>query len=420
VVLAIAGVAALAVTLFAIPLALALQRSYRDDELLRLQRDTVASTRQIDLGTPSGDPVELPSGPRALAVYDATGRRIAGRGGPARADSLTRAALREQRPAARSAGGRLEVAVPLVVGERVAGAVSAERSDAVVARRAHRAWLALAGLALAVVALATGAAVLLARRLAGPLERLAGAARRLGDGDFGARAPRAGVREVDEVGAALDLTAQRLDDLVTRERAFSADASHQLRTPLAALRLELEALALRAEAPPELEAALAQVDRLQNTIDTLLAVGRDAQPGTATADLRTLLDAAERRWRGPLAADGRPLHVRVDAADPVARAAPRVVDEILDVLLTNAHHHGSGPVTATLRDTGGWLALEVADEGPGFAIAPEEAFARRSSSNGGHGIGLALARSLAHAEGGRVDVVDAGPHPVVRLLVRGR
>ncbi|MEA2134781.1 MAG: hypothetical protein QOC68_2690, partial [Solirubrobacteraceae bacterium] len=172
VVLAIAGVAALAVTLFAIPLALALQRSYRDDELLRLQRDTVAATRQIDLGTPSGDPVELPSGPRALAVYDATGRRIAGRGGPARADSLTRAALREQRPAARSAGGRLEVAVPLVVGERVAGAVSAERSDAVVARRAHRAWLALAGLALAVVALATGAAVLLARRLAGPLERL--------------------------------------------------------------------------------------------------------------------------------------------------------------------------------------------------------------------------------------------------------
>jgi signal transduction histidine kinase len=96
-----------------------------------------------------------------------------------------------------------------------------------------------------------------------------------------------------------------------------------------------------------------------------------------------------------------------------------VVDEILDVLLTNAHHHGSGPVTATLRDTGGWLALEVADEGPGFAIAPEEAFARRSSSNGGHGIGLALARSLAHAEGARVDVVDPGPHPIVRLLVRG-
>jgi signal transduction histidine kinase len=143
----------------------------------------------------------------------------------------------------------------------------------------------------------------------------------------------------------------------------------------------------------------------------------DEQP-TGPDDLRALLDAAERRWRGPLAADGRPLHVRIDAADPIARAAPRVVDEILDVLLTNAQRHGAGPVTATLRDTAAWLALEVADEGPGFGLVPEEAFARRGSSNGGHGIGLALARSLAHAEGGRVDVVDPGPHPVVRLLVR--
>jgi signal transduction histidine kinase len=410
-----AGLAAVAVIAFAIPLALALERTYRDDELLRLQRDAVAATRAIDLGASADDPVELPSSPRALAVYDASGRRIAGRAGPARADQLTRDAIARRRQGDRAADGRLLVAVPLVVGERVSGALRAERSDAVVTARARRAWLALAALALAVLALATAAAVLLARRLAAPLERLAGAARRLGDGDFGARAPRAGVAEVDDVGVALDATAQRLDDLVTRERAFSADASHQLRTPLAALRLELEALELRGE---ELPAALAQVDRLQETVDTLLAVARDTQPGTATADLGALVDGAERRWRGPLAADGRPLRVLVSAADPVARAAPRVVDEILDVLLANAHRHGEGLVSATVRDAAGWLAVEVADEGPGFAVAPEEAFARRTGSNGGHGIGLALARSLAHAEGGRVEIVDAGPRPVVRLLIR--
>ena len=413
--LAIAGVAALAVILFAIPLALALARSYRNEELLRLQRDAVAATRAIDVGASAGDPIELPTAPRAMAVYDASGRRVAGRGGPARADALTREASGSRRPADHAAGGRLVVAVPLVVGERVSGALRAERSDAAVTTRAHRAWLGLAALALAVLALATAAAFLLARRLAAPLERLAGAARRLGDGDFGARAPRAGVRELDEVGAALNATAARLDELVARERAFSADASHQLRTPLAALRLELEALELRGE---ELPAALAQVDRLQETIDTLLAVARDAQTGTATADLGTLIDAAERRWRGSLAADGRPLRVQVTAADPVARAAPRVVDEILDVLLANAQRHGEGLVTATVRDAAGWLAIEVADEGAGFAMAPEEAFARRAGSNGGYGIGLALARSLAHAEGGRVEVVDAGPHPVVRLLIR--
>ncbi|MEO8689231.1 MAG: HAMP domain-containing sensor histidine kinase [Solirubrobacteraceae bacterium] len=413
--IAIAGVAALAVTLFAIPLSLALERSYRDDELLRLQRDAFAATRAIDVSTTGGDPIELPASPRAIAVYDGSGRRVAGRVGPARADALTRAANARRRPLDLATDGRLVVAVPLVVGERVSGALRAERSDAVVASRAHRAWLALAGLALAVLALATTAAFLVARRLAAPLERLAGAARRLGDGDFGARAPRAGVAEVDEVGAALDATAQRLDGLVTRERSFSADASHQLRTPLAALRLELEALELRGE---ELPAALAQVDRLQETIDTLLAVARDTQPGSATADLGALVDGAERRWRGPLAADGRPLRVLVTAVDPVARAAPRVVDEILDVLLANAHRHGDGLVTATVRDAAGRLAVEVADEGEGFAVAPEEAFARRGGSNGGHGIGLALARSLAHAEGGRLEVVEPGRHPVVRLLIR--
>jgi signal transduction histidine kinase len=71
-----------------------------------------------------------------------------------------------------------------------------------------------------------------------------------------------------------------------------------------------------------------------------------------------------------------------------------------------------------VRDAAGWLAVEVTDEGPGFAIAPTAAFARRAGTNGGHGIGLALAQSLAHAEGGRLEIVEAGPSPVVRLLVR--
>src|SRR5207244_477593 len=111
-------------------------------------------------------------------------------------------------------------------GERVTGVIRAEASDAVVVRRAHRAWRALAGAAAAVLLLALLAAVALARRLAGPLERVAVAARRLGDGDFSVRAPRGAVREVDAVAEALDATAGRLDDLISRERRFSADASH--------------------------------------------------------------------------------------------------------------------------------------------------------------------------------------------------
>ena len=236
-ILAIAGVAAAAVALLAIPLGLVLQNNYRDDELLRLQRDTVAATREIDLSS-GHDPVEVPPTTDDLAVYDQNGKRVAGRG-PMVGDPLVREAIRSGRIADQHTEGQFAVAVPLLTNERVTGAARAVRDDGAAASRTHRAWLALAGFAIGIVILAIFAALLLSRRLASPLERLAGAARRLGHGDFSVRSPRTGVAEADAVGEALDATAERLGDLVSRERAFSSNASHQLRTPLAALRLEL-------------------------------------------------------------------------------------------------------------------------------------------------------------------------------------
>jgi len=413
-VLAIAGVASLAVVLFAIPLAVVIERSYRQQELLRLQRDAVAATRSIDV-TGGADPVELPAGTDGLGVYDRRARRLAGVGPPA-ADRLVRAALRTGHPADATGSGLLLVAVPLVVGERVHGALRATRTDAKVGERAHRAWLELAGLGALLVALATGAALVLGTRLTAPLGRLAVTARRLGDGDFSARAPRAGVRELDDVAAALNTTAARLDDLVSRERAFSADASHQLRTPLASLRLELESLELRAGATEEVAAALAQVDRLQTTIDTLLAVARDTERD-ATADLVVLVDEVAGRWRPQLAAESRPLRVRIEARTAVVRASPAVLTEVLDVLLDNARRHGAGAVEVTVRATSGSLAVDVADEGPGLDV-PDAAFSRRRAAADGHGIGLALARSLAHAEGARLVVSRAVPHPIFTVLMR--
>ncbi len=414
--IAIAVVAAGAVTLFALPLGVAIRRSYRDEELLRLQRDTVAATRRIDLGTAGRDAVELPPSSDALTVYDLGARRVSGNG-PAAGDDLVRSSLRSGRSTSRTAGNALVVAVPLLTRERVSGVVRAARADDGVERSARRAWLALLGLGLGVVGLATLAALLLGRRLAAPLERLARAAGRLGSGDFSARAPRSGVAEVDDVASALDRTAARLDDLVSRERAFSADASHQLRTPLAALRIELEAMELRGDATVELRAALAQVDRLQGTVDTLLSVARDAPRDEARADLVVLVDEAAERWRGPLAAAGRPLRTVIAVRPAVAGVASGVVSEILDVLLDNARRHGGGAVVLTVRDAEGWLAVEVGDEGDGFPGDPEAAFARRSGGAKGHGIGLALARSLAHAEGGRLSVARPGPEPVVQLLL---
>jgi signal transduction histidine kinase len=270
----------------------------------------------------------------------------------------------------------------------------------------------LAAGAIGLIALAVLAALILGRRLASPLERLATAAGRLGEGDFAARAPRAGVGELDAVADALDSTARRLHELLARERAFSADASHQLRTPLAALRLELEALELRGD---DVSAALAQVDRLERTIETLLAVARDTSQRDARADLAELADDLQQRWHAPLAKDGRPLRVAIDVHEHVAKASSLVIGEALNVLVENALQHGAGPVTITVRDAGEALAVDVADAGSGFENDPETAFARRTGD--GRGIGLALARSLIQAEGGRLIVTRAAPDPVLTMLL---
>jgi signal transduction histidine kinase len=414
-VLAIAGVAAGAVLLFALPLAAVLERSYRDEELLRLQRDAIAATRAIDVSSGSPDHIELPRFSGQIGIYAVNGLRIAGVG-PPRADQATRGVMRRHTPAASAPGGQLVVAVPLLNGERITGAVRTQRSQASVSRQAHEAWLELAGLGCAVVVLAALAALALGRRLARPLERLAAAARRVGEGDFSARAEPTNIAEIDLVGEALNRSSRRIDELVSRERTFSADASHQMRTPVAALRLELEAAALGSSAAqPELAAALAQVDRLESTIETLLAVARGSPTGEQKADLNAAVFDLEQRWRGPLAAEGRPLRTNVEVERAVAAISPAVLAEITEVLLQNAHAHGAGAVTVGLRGIDEAFVLEVSDQGPGFGPDAEEAF-RRGTGNG-HGIGLALARSLAHAEGARLQITRSGPSPAVSLMI---
>ena len=416
VVVAIAAVAVVSVLALALPLARALQVGNRNEELLRLSRDAAAATRRIDISaSPRDDPIELPRVRALLALYGRDARRVAG-DGPPDAPPLVRAVLRTGRPAEAAAAGRVVAVVPLYAGERVAGALRAERSDARAAAATRHAWLLLGLAALAIIAGAIAAAIVLGRRLAAPLERLAADAERLGRGDFAVRATGSGIHEIDAVGGALDTTAQRLDALVQRERAFTADASHQLRTPLQALRIELEGMELRGVDAPELAPAIAQVDRLQGTVATLLALARDTNVPDAEADLGDVLEELADRWTGPLARDGRPLRLSVPPVSPRAAASRAAVEEILEVLLDNAHRHGAGGVTVSVRSWPGWVGIDVADEGPGLGDDPEACFAR-APSTAGHGIGLALARSLAHAEAGRL-TSRAGPAPVVSLILR--
>ena len=381
-----------------------LARRYRDEELLRLQRDTVAATRADRPVAPARRPGRAAAqSDDALAVYDRAGRRVAGSGPATRRRGGPRGA-RSGRPRRRAHGGRLVVAVPLRRRRaRQPARCAPTRADG--GRRARRrtapGWRSPASPpALIARGDRRGAR---ARRGAWPrpLERLGGRGpppRRRATSRSARRAP--GVAEVDAVGRALDATAARLDELVARERAFSADASHQLRTPLAALRLELEALELRGGDRAELDAALRQVDRLQATIDTLLAVARDAPRPDDVADLAR----AGRRRRGALARPaGAPRRGRCTSqrprGHPTARASRRVVDEILDVLVDNAARHGAGAVTLTVRELDGWLARRRRRRGPRLRRRSRARVRARRTGGDGHGIGLALARSLAARRG---------------------
>jgi signal transduction histidine kinase len=165
-----------------------------------------------------------------------------------------------------------------------------------------------------------------------------------------------------------------------------------------------------------LDTAITRGRRLQTTIDDLLALRRDA--GRAGAiDVEVEVRAAADRWRQPLATRSRHIVVDVRPGLTPVIASGAAVRQILDVLLDNALQHGRGTVTLIVSDVGEGAAVEVVDDGDGLPGEAEDAFVRRSGGANGNGIGLALARSLAEADGGRLLVRRAGPRPVFALLL---
>jgi signal transduction histidine kinase len=274
----------------------------------------------------------------------------------------------------------------------------------------------------AVVLLLAGlAAFLLSRRLTRPLDALAQGARLLGEGDFTVRTKRVGLREIDAVGESLDVTAQRLGGLLERERAFSSNASHQIRTPLAAVRLNLETLppGRDEQSTRVIRETVGQLDRLESTVNQLLALTRDVEPGQGRLDVTEVLGELTNKWQVLAQRAGRPLRVTCNDGLLDVRASAASLTHVLDVLLENALQHGAGNIEVRVRQAGRGIAIDVHDEGPGISGDPEAVFERRSVSAQGHGIGLALARSLVEADGGRLELTFAGPGPVFSVVLPG-
>lgn len=297
-----------------------------------------------------------------------------------------------------------------------AGEVAVSRDRSAVDARVAEAILPLVVLGLALVALSILAGIAFSRLLSRPFQRLATAAEELGTGRFDVEVPHSRVPEAEAIGDALRRSATQLDDLVTRERDRSVRASHELMTPVAAVRLELEDLALWPQTPPELAEeirhAVGSLDQLAGRIEEVLRGDRAQRLGAArSVDLRDLAAAALQRWRPRVEAAGRHLHLSDGRPVPVTVLGDEVA-QVVDGLLAEALEHGQGTITLDVGREPTYVRISVRDEGPRRGDA--DVLHRREGA--GTATGLALAAERAEALGGYVVVPDGPTASLVLML----
>ena len=415
----------LAIVSLGVPLALSLRDRVNAEvhsEALN-QADVLAATSADLLSPPSAAELSAlvhsseGSVRGRVLIVNAQGRVLADSAGPSTLGSsyLSRpeiaAALRgrsvQDQRASRTLGKDiLATAVPVLRGGGTIGAVRITQSVAAVQQAVRGTIAKLALVAGTVLLLGLLAGGLIARQVALPLRRLEGAARRLAGGELSARAVVEGSSEQRSLGRSFNEMADRVQRLIGAQREFVADASHQLRTPLTALRLRLEeirATGLGPRAQAELDAGTAEVDRLAAIVNELLLLSRAEERELRGEDV-DLSDAAGRaaeRWRA--SAEARSLTLAFGGDDlGTVWCARADVDRALDVLIDNALRYS--PPGGAVVLTGGHGRIEVSDRGPGLVPGEDElVFERfhrgRAGRQGpsGSGLGLAIARSLARA-----------------------
>ncbi|KUJ58404.1 histidine kinase [Streptomyces sp. NRRL F-5122] len=411
--------ALVAVVLLAVPAALAIRSSLYAGQRDTLERAALAGAVHVSPDYATGDPVELshpPVGGR-LGLYDPDGRLRAG-GGPRTADAPIHRALGGELIRGRS-GGDMVVAVPVSHAERVIGVVRASAPTGAVQDRVLVAWGVLFGVAASAVAVSVLIARQQARALAAPLEDLSQHCRAVTEGDLTARAAPSSIAEVNQVASTHNEMLHSLSELLRHERDFTSNVSHQLRTPIAGLQLALEEGLRHDNTRPALTEALATTLRLHHTVEELLRLSRprDRTPTSAgTMPVAALVREVRERWHGLFALDGRRLECGVGGVPSDVRVAGRPVTEVLGILLDNARVHGRGTVGVAVRDLEDALAFDVSDEGRIEGEASRLFRRGHTESGSGTGIGLALARDLAAAVGGRLSLSSSVPATFTLLV----
>jgi signal transduction histidine kinase len=328
----------------------------------------------------------------------------------------------------------LYVALPVGSANGIQGAVRITYPASVVDDQIRHIWLLLAATGGVVLGIVFLASLILARSMTKPLGDLEEAAEGLGRGDLTTRAevPK-GPAELTVLAESFNLTAARLEQLVGAQRAFIADASHQLRTPLAAMRLRLENLEadVHGAAAEDLEGALAEVSRLSRLVDGLLVLARAEQSASAPAPVFVdeVIDGRCEAWDAFAAEKHVQVEASVDGA-PAALVTPGRLEQVVDNLLNNALE--VAPVESAVRvvaaTRGDWVEVRVSDEGPGMSAEErarafdrfwQSAPARRDGRPNGHfGLGLSIVRELVVGDGGEVALepsASGGLEVIVRM-----
>ncbi|MEX1038199.1 MAG: HAMP domain-containing sensor histidine kinase [Acidimicrobiia bacterium] len=393
-----AGVTLLVVIAFVVPLGFLVRQ--QADQRGRLEAERTARTLAaviVPAAIGAGgefEPADI-SGligpvPEGSVIILSDGQRL-GPGDPDLALIDEVQAARSSLSAYRSDGG-FGLAIPVVTGSGTTVVYSSVPATDL-NRGVTRAWALLAALGMGLVAAALFASDRLGRGVVGPSQRIATAAEQLGAGKLETRVEEEGPEELVAIAVAFNQLAGRIRGLLAEEREEVADLSHRLRTPLAALRLQVEQM----ESSDERTALIEKVDRLRHAVDELIHEARmSPESQRSNCDVVAVMNSRLEFWRVLAREQERNLHVDVaDAEAPVAISESEIA-AAFDAIIGNVFSHTEAGVGfgVIIRVLDGRVEVEVADGGGGFS-AGFDPVERGSSGAGSSGLGLDIVRRLA-------------------------
>ncbi|MEI8239631.1 MAG: ATP-binding protein [Actinomycetota bacterium] len=418
--------------LLEIPLAMFYSQRELDRFTTALERDATVLTTIYEDDLEQGRPLDpapavrysVRSGARVVVV-DRQGVSLVDTGEAVPRDFSTRPEIAAALGGTRATGKRssstlgtniVYVALPVGSSSKVHGALRLTLDTAALDSNVHRFWLGLVAIALVVLAMVVMVGWAIARWITRPLRALQQSADRFAHGDLTPdEVVDSGPPELRQLSGTMSDMALRLNEMLEEQREFIADASHQLRTPLTAMRLRLENLQARlpeADAV-EVEAAIDETTRLALLVGDLLQLARaDSAVGTSPVDIGAVAGDRIDTWSAVAELHDVRLEIRGTGAPVMAMAVPGALEQILDNTLDNAMTvtPPGGVVTVVVEQGAATHRVSVVDHGPGLSdddkVRALRRFWRGTSTAPGTGLGLAIAEALASASGGSLTLLD--------------